>query len=110
VVRDSIDRIIGRGRSGDGATLGITPRTKRVFEAAVKEGKRIGSRRCADPEDLLLALAAGDGVAGDILAEHGAGEEAIREQLASLLEREAPEIAAKLRAPKRRRGRRRSRV
>jgi ATP-dependent Clp protease ATP-binding subunit ClpA len=106
-VRESIERIIGRGRSSEGATLGITPRTKRVFEAAVKEGKRIGSRRCADPEDLLLALAAGDGVAGDILAEHGAADEAIREQLASLLEREAPEIAAKLRAPTRRRGRRR---
>ena len=110
VVRDSIERIIGRGRSGEGATLGITPRTKRVFEGAVKEGKRIGSRRCADPEDLLLALAEGDGVAGEILAERGVGEEAVREQLATLLDREAPEIAARLRSPKRRRGRRRSRA
>jgi ATP-dependent Clp protease ATP-binding subunit ClpC len=109
-VRESIEQMIGRGRSGEGATLGITPRTKRVFEAALKEGKRIGSRRCAEPEDVLLALAAGDGVAGDILAERGTGEEAIREQLASLLEREAPEIAAKLRAPKRRGVRRRSRT
>jgi ATP-dependent Clp protease ATP-binding subunit ClpC len=107
-VRDSIDRIIGRGRSGD-AALGITPRTKRVLEAAVKEAKRVGRQRCADSEHLLLALAANDGVAGEILAEHGAEEEAIREQLASLLEREAPEIAAKLRTPKRRGVRRRSR-
>jgi Clp amino terminal domain, pathogenicity island component len=107
-VRSSIERIIGRGSSGDG-TLGITPRTKRVFEAAVKAAKRISSQRCADSEHLLLALAAGEGVAAEILSEHGAGEEAIREQLASLLEREAPEIAATLRAPKRRGVRRRPR-
>jgi hypothetical protein len=107
-VHRAIERIIGRGRSGDGA-LGITPRTKRVFETAVKEAKRLGSQRCANSEHLLLALAASDGVARDILGEQDAGEEAIREKLASLLEREAPEIAAKLRAPKRRGVRRRSR-
>jgi hypothetical protein len=109
-VRDSIERIIGRGRSGEGAALGITPRTKRVLEAAAKEPKRVGRQRCADPEHLLLALAASDGVAGDILAELSAGEDVVREQLASLLEREAPEIAATLRAPKRRGVRRRSRA
>jgi hypothetical protein len=44
------------------------------------------------------------------LAELGAGEDIVREQLASLLEREAPEIAAMLRAPKRLGVRRRSRA
>jgi hypothetical protein len=106
-VRDAIERIIGHGSSGEAGTLGITPRTKRVFETAVKEAKRVGSQRCADPEHLLLALAASDGVAGNILAEHGATEATIRERLASLLEREAPEIAAKLRTAKRRGVRRR---
>ena len=109
-VRESIEQIIGRGRSGDSAALGITPRTKRVLEAAVKEAKRVGRQRCADSEHLLLALAASDGVARDILAQHGAGEEALRERLASLFEPEAPEIAAKLRAGKRRGIRRRSRA
>jgi ATP-dependent Clp protease ATP-binding subunit ClpA len=109
-VREAIERIIGPGHSRDAATLGITPRTKRVLEAAVKEAKRVGRQRCADSEHLLLALAASDGVARDILAQHGAGEEAIRGRLASLVEREAPEIAAKLRAPKRRRVHRRSRA
>jgi Clp amino terminal domain, pathogenicity island component len=108
IVRADIQRIIGRGRSGDTDTLGITPRTKRVFEGALKESKRFGKKRCADPEHLLLALARTDGVAGEILATHGAGEAAVRERLAKLLEREAPEVAAKLRAPeRRRRGRRR---
>ena len=96
--------------TGPGAALGITPRTKRVFEAALKEAKHLGRQRCADPEHLLLALARSDGVAAEILAAHGADEAAIREQLATLLEREAPEIAAQLRAPQRRRGRRRARA
>jgi hypothetical protein len=72
--------------------------------------KRIRSQRCADSEHLLLALAANGGIAGDILAEHDVGEDEVREALARLLEREAPELAAKLRAPKRRRVRRRSRA
>jgi hypothetical protein len=110
IVRGSIERIVGPGRSGDAGTLGITPRTKRVFEAAIKQAKRLGHQRCADEEHLLLALAGADGVAGEILGEHGAGEEAVREQLATLLEREAPEIASQLRTPARRRGRRRSRT
>jgi ATP-dependent Clp protease ATP-binding subunit ClpC len=98
-VRDAIERIIGRGRSAEGAALGITPRTKRVFERAIKEAKRTGSRRCAETEHLLLAVAGSDGVAREILAARGAHEPAIREQLATLLEREAPEVAAKLRTP-----------
>jgi hypothetical protein len=109
-VRESIERIIGRGRSGDAANLGITPRTKRILEAAVSEAKRVGRQRCAASEHLLLALAASDGVASDILAQHRAGEDALRERLASLIEPEAPEIAAKLRARKRRRVPRRSRA
>jgi hypothetical protein len=109
-VRESIEQIIGRGHSGDSATLGITPRTKRVLEAAVKEARRVGRQRCADPEHLLLALAASDGVARDILAQHETGEDPLRERLASLIEPQAPEIAAKLRAPKRRGVRRRTRA
>jgi hypothetical protein len=109
-VRVSIEQIIGRGRSGGSASLGITPRTKRVLEAAVKEAKRVGHQRCADSEHLLLALAASDGVARDILAQHGAREDALRERLASHIELQAPEIAAKLRTPKRRGVRRRPRA
>jgi alkylmercury lyase len=108
-VRESIEQIIGRGNS-DSATLGITPRTKRVLEAAVKEARRVGRQRCADPEHLLLALAANDGVARDILAQHGTRENDLRERLVFLIAPQAPEIAAKLRAPKRRGVRRRTRA
>jgi Clp amino terminal domain, pathogenicity island component len=110
-IRAEIERIIGRGRSADGAALGITPRTKRVFETALKEAKHFSGQRCADTEHLLLALVRSDrGVAEEILNAHGADEERVRMTLATLIEREAPEIAAKLRTPQRRRGRRRARA
>ena len=80
-----------------------------VVARALEEARGFGHRYLGT-EHLLLALAASDGVARDILAQHGAVEDAVRERLASLIQPEAPEIAAKLRAPKRRGVRRRSRA
>jgi hypothetical protein len=104
-VAEQIHHIIGPGYSGESATLGITPRTKRVLEAAVKEARRLG-HRCADAEHLLLAVSENRGVAEQILRALGSEAGAVRVQLAELLEGEAPEIAAKLRAPAQRRLRR----
>jgi hypothetical protein len=101
-VREQIHRIIGLGHSADAATLGITPRTKRVFEAARTEARRLG-HRCADTEHLLLAVCESDGVAQQMLQEAGAEVGDVRDQLAMLLESEAPEVAARLRTPARRR-------
>jgi ATP-dependent Clp protease ATP-binding subunit ClpA len=83
----------------------VTPRTKRVLEAARKEGARLG-HRCADTEHLLLAVSEHEGVAEQVLRALGSEPGAVRAQLAELLEGEAPEIAAKIRAPARRRLRR----
>jgi Clp amino terminal domain, pathogenicity island component len=101
-VTEQIHRIIGPGHSADDATLGITPRTKRVLEAARKEARRLG-HRCADTEHLLLAVCESGGVAQQILQAAGTHEGDVRAQLAMLVEKEAPEVAAKLRAPTRRR-------
>jgi hypothetical protein len=101
-VTEQIQQIIGPGHSADSATLGITPRTKRVLEAARKEARRLG-HRCADTEHLLLAVSETEGIAEQILREAGAEPGNVRAQLAVLLENEAPEVAAKLRTPARRR-------
>ena len=106
VVRQQIEEIIGLGRSSAIAELGVTPRTKRTLETARKEARRLG-HRCANPEHLLLALSRQrDGVAVEILRDLGVGEGHVREKLAELLAREAPELAAKLRRPRSRRLRR----
>lgn len=104
-VADQIQRIVGPGHSTDTATLGVAPRTKRVLEAARKEGGRLG-HRCADTEHLLLAVSENEGVAEQILRAIGTQPNDVRSQLADLLEGEAPELAAKLRNPSRRRLRR----
>jgi ATP-dependent Clp protease ATP-binding subunit ClpC len=88
-VSGQIHRIIGRGHSSGAATLGITPRTKRVFEAARREARRLG-HRCADTEHLLLAVCESDGVAQQMLQEAGAEAGAVRTQLAMLLGERSP--------------------
>jgi ATP-dependent Clp protease ATP-binding subunit ClpA len=97
---EQIQRIIGPGHSAESATLGITRRTKRVLEAARKAARRLG-HRCADAEHLLLAVSETEGAAEQMLREAGAQPGDVRAQLAALLENEAPEVAAKLRAPAR---------
>ena len=104
-VMEQIHRIVGPGHSTGSATLGITPRTKRVLEAARREARRVG-HRCPDTEHVLLAVSESDGVAEQILRAAGVAPGDVRATLADLLEREAPEVAAKLRSPGRRRLRR----
>jgi hypothetical protein len=94
---------IGRGDNSPVTSLGITPRTKRVFEHARRDARRLG-HRCPQPEHLLLAMySVGDGVAGEILAGFGATEARTRETLAELLSGQAPELAERMRRRPRRR-------
>jgi hypothetical protein len=106
-VDEYVLRIVGEGQSGETATLGISPRTKRVLEAAGQEARHLGHRcAIASPEHVLLALSAQHGaVAAEILRELGASDDRVREQLAVLLDGEAPELASKIREPRRRRRR-----
>lgn len=93
-----------------GGSLGVAPQTKRLLELARTLSKRLG-HRCARTEHVLLAAVspALKSPAGAVLAECGADAERVCEQLASMLEIEAPELAARLR-PNRRRLRRRASV
>jgi hypothetical protein len=107
-VNERVLQVVGVGHSGEASTLGISPRTKRVLEAAGQEARRAGHRcAIASPEHVLLALSAQhDAVAAEILRELGASDDQVRHTLAELLEGEAPEMAAKIREPPRRRMRR----
>jgi Clp amino terminal domain, pathogenicity island component len=93
-----------------GGSLGVAPQTKRLLELARTLSKRLG-HRCARTEHVLLAAVspALNSPAGTILAECGADAARVCEQLATMLEIEAPELAARLR-PRRRRLRRRASV
>jgi ATP-dependent Clp protease ATP-binding subunit ClpA len=102
VEAEVIDQI-GRGENPPQGSLGMTPRTKRALEAARKEARRDG-HRCPEPEHLLLALyTVPNGVAAQILAAADAPEQQTRAALADLLEAQAPELAERIRHPRRRR-------
>jgi hypothetical protein len=106
-VRTRIVEIVGEGQSSGTGALGFTPRTKRVFDAAGREARRLG-HRCAAPEHVLLALGGERGGVGvQILRGCGVTEDDIRRQLSELLAGEAPELAARILQPPRRRLRRR---
>jgi hypothetical protein len=98
VVRGRIEAVIGRGSAPGSELACISPRAKRVLHHARQEAKRLG-HNCAGTEHLLLALAATEGVAANILAELGADAARVREELAAMLGADAPELAAKLRRP-----------
>ena len=93
-----------------GGSLGVAPQTKRLLELARTLAKRLG-HRCARTEHVLLAAVSPSlkSPAGAVLADCGADAGRVCEQLASMLELEAPELAARLR-PRRRRLRRRASV
>ena len=92
-----------------GGSLGVAPQTKRLLELARTLAKRLG-HRCARTEHLLLAAVspALKSPAGTVLADCGADATRVCDQLASMLEIEAPELAARLRPPRRRLRRRAS--
>src|SRR3954451_19666915 len=110
-VTERIRAVIGQGHSSETATLGISPRTKRVLEAAGNEARRLGHRcAIAAPEHVLLALSAqSDAVAAQLLRDLAVSDERLREQLGELLVGEAPELADMIRQPPRRGIRRRPR-
>jgi Clp amino terminal domain, pathogenicity island component len=106
-VRRRVLEIVGEGSSGEAVALGVTPRTKRILEASGVEARRLG-HRCVASEHVLLALGSHRaGVAVQILRERGVGNEQIRGRLSDLLAGEAPEVAAGILHPPRRRLRRR---
>jgi hypothetical protein len=97
-VHERVVETIGRGARDDGASLGVTPRTKRVLETARREARRLG-HRCPEPEHVLLALCSvPQGVAHDILADAGVREDDVRSTLADMVDE-------RIRRPPRRAGR-----
>jgi hypothetical protein len=93
-VRDRLREVLGaRGPSGK-ESLCVMPRLKQALELARRQADALG-RDCADTEHLLLGLVQVRGaLAGQILADLGAGPERVRAQLASMLGVDAADLVA----------------
>ena len=96
-VRADLVQRLGRAAARSDGSLGIAPQTKRLLELAKTFAERLG-HNCTRPEHILLAAVAPrlHSPAAALLADCGAGAEAVRGQLAAMLLYEAPELANRL--------------
>ena len=86
---------------GSGAAegrLAFTPRAKAVFTEALTSALGLGHNYIGT-EHLLLGLARGEGVAGQVLAEVGISEDGVARAVVELLPKLSPAPAAARRAP-----------
>jgi hypothetical protein len=85
-VLSRIREVIGIGPPRAWESVGVTPRTKRALELARAQAKALG-HRCIGTEHMLLGLVNLEtGVAVQILDELRASPEAVRRQLAHMLD------------------------
>jgi hypothetical protein len=100
--RKLVAQRLGSGAPRPAGSLGVAPQTKRLLELAPAIAKSLGNR-CPKTEHILLAATSPKlhSSAAELLAELGASEERVRDQLARTLLAEAPELAEQLRGPPR---------
>jgi ATP-dependent Clp protease ATP-binding subunit ClpA len=90
-VRERVEASFGPGalsrrrrcaRGDSGSAIPFTPRAKQALELALREALAAGHRHVGDEHIVLGLLHEGDGVAAQILAEHGVRLDAAREIVA----------------------------
>jgi ATP-dependent Clp protease ATP-binding subunit ClpC len=71
IISDSIERLSGRGQSGEMPPQGLTPRAKRIIEIAVGEANRLGHNYVGTEHLLMGILREYDSIAAKILISTG---------------------------------------
>ena len=89
-VRDQIVRIVGSGEEATEGQVPFTPRTKKVFELALRESLSLGHMYVGTEHLLLGLVREGEGVAARILRDFDADPEKIRNEVIRILPANAP--------------------
>ena len=84
-VRQSVERIVGRGTRPFYNQPTLTPRTKRVIELSVDEARRLGHHYIGTEHLLLGLVREGEGVAVDVLRSLGATPEKLEERITHIV-------------------------
>ena len=84
-VRQSVERMVGRGTRPFYNQPALTPRTKRVIELAVEEARKLGHHYIGTEHLLLGLVREGEGVAVDVLRQLGATPEKLEERISHLV-------------------------
>lgn len=83
-LREKIESVVGRG-SEETQVMGITPRTKRVFELSFVEARRLGHNYVGTEHMLLALIREGEGVAAKVLIDIGLDGNKIYQEIMNLL-------------------------
>lgn len=70
-ILEKIEELVGRGEEDTGATVGFTPRTKRVIELAFREARKLGSDYIGTEHLLIGIMREADSVAVRIMLDLG---------------------------------------
>ncbi len=85
VVRQQVEEIIGRGQEARSGHIPFTPRAKKVLELSLREAQQLGHDYIGTEHILLGLIREGDGVAAQVLVQHGAALDRVRQQVTHLL-------------------------
>lgn len=89
-ITEEIDKLIGKGEELEKQPLGFTPRTKRVFELAFKEARKIGQNYIGTEHILLGIMKEGESVAVRILINLGVDPQKMFNEIVRMLNEETP--------------------
>ncbi len=83
-LRKKIEKIVGKGTE-EVDLVGITPRTKRVFELSFVEARRLGHNYVGTEHMLLALIREGEGVAAKVLADMAVDGDQVHGEVLNLL-------------------------
>lgn len=90
MVRQDVERIVGRGEhEADGQQIPFTPRSRKVFEMALREALSLGHNYIGTEHVLLGMVRENEGVGARILLDHDVDSEKVRNEVVRLLSRPA---------------------
>jgi ATP-dependent Clp protease ATP-binding subunit ClpC len=85
-VRTALEFIVGRGDTPTSPSdITLSPRTKKVIELAIDEGRKLGHRQVGPEHILLGVVREGEGIASGILESLGLPLETVRARVLELL-------------------------
>ncbi|MCZ7588581.1 MAG: UvrB/UvrC motif-containing protein [Gaiella sp.] len=94
-VRAEVERIVGRGEAPATGQIPFTPGGKKTLELALREAIALGHNYIGTEHILLGLVRADEGVGAEILREHDADPERIRQAIIRMLSGSAPLHEAK---------------
>src|SRR3954468_17824551 len=92
-IRLEVEKIVQHGPGGEQVVMGRlphTPRTKKVIEYAIEEARNLNHNYVGTEHLLLGMLREQEGVAAQVLVSLGVNQEAVREEVLSLMSPSSP--------------------